>query len=210
MNCTTNTNKAQTRQLFTIHSRTLGGKPTECVNARDLYAFLEVGRDFSTWMKDRIKQYGFEKSLDFVTVESFAPQNGGAKKGRGGHNAVDYFISLDMAKELSMVERNDKGRQARRYFIDCEKLLREKLKQESKQSALPLQPQLEFADRYMVEVKEGRLGALMPVPEGWFLTNIESIPKLLTEQMFLEDRDLVAIGTACWNRLSKKALSRTS
>ena len=104
-------------QIIPINESVKFGGIVETVNARDLHAFLEVGKDFTTWIKDRIDQYGFIQGQDF-TVENFAPRNGGAN--RGGHNRRDYHISLDMAKELSMVERNAKGKQARQYFIECE------------------------------------------------------------------------------------------
>lgn len=84
----------------------------QAVNARDLHAFLEVGKDFSNWMKDRINQYEFTENQDFVCSPVLASE------GRGGHNRIDYHLSLDMAKELSMVERNEKGKQARQYFIE--------------------------------------------------------------------------------------------
>ncbi len=90
------------------------------VNARDLHSFLESKQDFSTWMKNRIDQYGFVENQDYQIL---APQNYGASW--GGNNKVDYALSIDMAKELSMVERSEKGKQARRYFIACEDKLKE-------------------------------------------------------------------------------------
>lgn len=95
----------------------IGEGSIQTVNARDLHSFLEVGKDFSTWIKGRIDQYDFIDGTDFVTYEA-APQNGGAGK-RGAR--IEYAITLDMAKELSMVERNEKGKQARQYFIECER-----------------------------------------------------------------------------------------
>lgn len=92
------------------------------VSARELHEFLEVGRDFSTWVKGRIDKYGFEEGIDF-TILNLAPQNGGTSW--GGSNKKDYAINIDMAKELCMVENNDKGRKARKYFIECEKKLKE-------------------------------------------------------------------------------------
>jgi len=89
------------------------------VSARELHAFLEVGRDFSNWIKDRIAQYGFVEDQDFKV---FA--NSGENL-RGGRPTKEYSITLDMAKELSMVERNERGKIARQYFIACEKKLRE-------------------------------------------------------------------------------------
>jgi len=74
---------------------------TVTVNARELHTFLGVGRDFNTWVKSRIEKYNFVEGADFTT-DVYSPDLG--SKGRGGHNIVDYHISIDMAKELSMVE----------------------------------------------------------------------------------------------------------
>jgi len=82
------------------------------VDAKELHEFLEVGRDFSTWIKQRIEKYKFSENDDFV-IEKSIPQNGGI--------VIVYHVSLDMAKELSMVENNEKGREARKYFIAMEK-----------------------------------------------------------------------------------------
>ena len=94
----------------------------QLVSGRELHEFLGVGRDFTTWIKGRISKYDFIENEDF-TIVSLIPQNGGAS--HGGQNKLDYIISIDMAKELSMVENNDKGKQARKYFIQCEKKLKE-------------------------------------------------------------------------------------
>lgn len=104
----------------------------QLVSGRELHEFLEVGKDFTTWIKGRISKYKFIENEDF-TVVSIAPQNRGANN-RGGQNKTDYIIITDMAKELSMVENNEKGRQARKYFIDCEKKLKEVA---NSQQALP-------------------------------------------------------------------------
>lgn len=103
--------------LIPIEARQIDGEAIQTVNARDLHGFLEVGKDFSTWIKNRIEQYEFAENRDFATFEA-APQNGGA--GNRGVR-VEYALSLSMAKELAMVERNDKGKQARQYFIECER-----------------------------------------------------------------------------------------
>lgn len=92
------------------------------VSARELHEFLEVGRDFTSWVKGRIEKYGFIENADY-TVINLTPQNGGASW--GGSNKVDYALTIDMSKELSMVENNERGHQARRYFIACESKLKE-------------------------------------------------------------------------------------
>ena len=109
-------------QIIPIGKSDFAGCPKQTVNARELHAFLENRDHFSTWIKDRISQYGFVENQDFVIA------SGNSEAIRGGHNRLDYFLSLDMAKELSMVERNAKGKQARQYFIDCEKRLSGSLK----------------------------------------------------------------------------------
>ena len=93
-----------------------------CVSARELHEGLEVKRDFTTWIKGRITKYNFEENTDF-TIMNLAHQNGGASW--GGSNKLDYIITVDMAKELCMVENNDLGRKFRKYFIACEKKLQE-------------------------------------------------------------------------------------
>ena len=67
-------------------------------------------------------EYGFEEGRDITRVSQKCPTLGGTQ------NVVDYAITIDMAKEISMIQRTDKGKQARQYFIKCEEKLREELK----------------------------------------------------------------------------------
>jgi phage anti-repressor protein len=108
----------ETSIIAVVDSSIDGGSTVQTVNARELHAFLEVGKRFSDWIKDRVEKYGFVENQDFTIIS----QNG--EKSEAGRPAIDYHISLDMAKELAMVERNEKGRVARKYFIECEKELR--------------------------------------------------------------------------------------
>ena len=89
------------------------------VNARELHQFLEVKSDFNNWIKNRISDYGFTENQDF---EVFVKNN---ENSQGGRPLKEYIISIDMAKELSMVERNEKGKLARLYFIEMEKKAKE-------------------------------------------------------------------------------------
>ena len=85
----------------------------QLVSARELYEFLEVKKDFTDWFKYRVAQYGFEENLDFTTILG---------KSTGGRPSKDFAIKIEMAKELSMVENSEKGKEARKYFIECEKI----------------------------------------------------------------------------------------
>jgi anti-repressor protein len=87
------------------------------VNARDLHGFLESKQDFSTWIKARIDKYDFVENQDYQVFHNFMENS------KGGRPLIEYALSIDMAKELSMVEGNEKGKEARRYFIACEKRL---------------------------------------------------------------------------------------
>lgn len=91
-----------------------GGK--QLVNARELHEFLGNKRQFADWIKQRINQYGFIENEDFSISQNCE---------KGGRPTIDYAITVEMAKELSMVENNDRGSQARKYFIQCEKVLKE-------------------------------------------------------------------------------------
>ena len=85
------------------------------VSARELHQFLENKRQFADWIKQRIDQYGFVENQDFEVIHNFV------KKPEGGRPTTEYALSINMAKELSMVENNENGRMARKYFIECEK-----------------------------------------------------------------------------------------
>jgi anti-repressor protein len=97
--------------LIPIQDRMIHGASLRTVNARDLHAFLGVGSEFRHWIKNRVEQFGFTQDVDFVAGK-FLP----------GSDQIDYHLTLDMAKELSMVERTAKGKEARQYFIECERV----------------------------------------------------------------------------------------
>lgn len=82
-----------------------------CVSGRDLHEFLEVGTPYHIWFP-RMLEYGFTEDVDFCT-EMF--------ESTGGRPGTDHVVKLDMAKELSMIQRTDKGKLARQYFIAVEK-----------------------------------------------------------------------------------------
>lgn len=115
-------------QILDVVEVDIGGSKQFAVDARSLHAFLEVGRDFTNWIKGRITKYGFTLDSDYVVVENLSSPILASSKSRQ-QKQIDYLLILDMAKELSMVENNEKGRQARRYFIRCEKLAFDAMKE---------------------------------------------------------------------------------
>lgn len=83
------------------------------VSARDLHEGLEVNTRFNDWFA-RMAEYGFESGKDFYSKMSKTSE-------QGGRPAMDYQISVDMAKQICMIQRSEKGRQYRQYFLDLEK-----------------------------------------------------------------------------------------
>lgn len=88
------------------------------VSARELHDFLEVGADFRHWFP-RMCEYGFEQGRDFNPVKFDRLQYEGNREVR--RTVDDAAITIDMAKELCMLQRNDKGKQARQYFLQLER-----------------------------------------------------------------------------------------
>lgn len=88
------------------------------IDARLLHDALENKRDYSDWIKQRIKRYKFIENIDFFKHHNFV-EVGNLKRPQ-----IDYYLTIDMAKELCMVENNEKGRCIRKYFIEVEKRYR--------------------------------------------------------------------------------------
>lgn len=111
-------------ELIKLNNTTIGEQEVNTVNARDLHEFLGVGTRYNDWFSRRVKDYDFLENIDYVRLtQKRVTQTSGGKEGAAVEQV--HYITLDMAKELSMVERNDRGKEARRYFIECEKKLRE-------------------------------------------------------------------------------------
>ena len=102
-----------TKELIQINRNEITG--VETVNARDLHEFLEVGKDFSNWVKARIKKYGFVENADYVKLAKIGELS------KTKQTSIEYHLTIEMSKELGMVENNSKGREIRQYFIAREK-----------------------------------------------------------------------------------------
>lgn len=106
-------------QLIPVQTGTIGNTTTLVVDARELHQYLELKWQFSNWIQLRIKQYEFTQDADYSIIKNLLK--------KGAKPSTEYTLTLDMAKELAMVERNEKGREARRYFIECEKKLHQQI-----------------------------------------------------------------------------------
>lgn len=97
---------------------------TMCVvSARDIHCGLELSTRFNDWMKRMIK-YGFEENIDYILVTQKRVTNNPKNPYT---NENDYILTINMAKELCMIQRNEKGRNARKYFILMEKFVKNKI-----------------------------------------------------------------------------------
>ena len=117
------------------------------VSGRELHEFLEVKTPYKDWFP-RMVEYGFTENVDFISLaQKCAKPNGGRPK-------TDHALTLDMAKEISMIQRTEKGKQARQYFIEVEKAYKEKYK-------LPQTPEEKLALTMQVTLRlDKRVGNL--------------------------------------------------
>lgn len=99
------------------------------VDGRELHAFLRIGTAYKDWFP-RMVEYGFIAGVDFCPKMS---------ESTGGRRAINHSITIDMAKEICMIQRNERGKQARLYFIECENRLKQAMQAPSYQIADPIE-----------------------------------------------------------------------
>ncbi|MFS0295177.1 antA/AntB antirepressor family protein [Corynebacterium striatum] len=116
----------------------------QAVTGRDLHAFLEVRDNYTDWMK-RMIAYGFSAGQDFSEISD--------KPKGAGRPRIDHIMSLDMAKEISMIQRTDKGKQARQYFIECERRVKSSVPAIPQTYAEALRAAADNAERAEVEAR---------------------------------------------------------
>ena len=115
----------------------------QLVSGRELHEFLEIRTKYKDWFR-RMVEYGFEEEIDFIRVAQKRATN---NLKNPVTTVIDHAISIDMAKEISMIQRTEKGKIARQYFINCEK----KLKAVKKLSPMEL---MELQFKVLKEQKE--------------------------------------------------------
>lgn len=166
------------QNLINIETKNISGELIQTVNARDLHAFLEITTRFNDWINRRIAEYSFEENIDYIIAENLSYSNLSSAKSRQ-RMMKDYYIAIDMAKELSMVERNEKGKQARQYFIECERRV--------------LQPQL-------------HIQTLLPTKKELALMVVRAEEE--KEQLLLENKSL-STENDCLKNLFKEGMTPT-
>jgi anti-repressor protein len=102
-------------QLIKIQTNLSG---EQLVSARELHAFLQNTDNVNTWFKRQAERAMLIENEDFTSVAILQPS---------GQKAIDYAISISAAKEIAMLNGGEKGKEARRYFLECEKLSKQRL-----------------------------------------------------------------------------------
>ncbi len=120
----------------------------QLVSAREVHEYLEVGTRFNDWVSRCIEKYDFEENSDYSKLSIVENHSTGASK------KIDYIVTLDMAKELAMISDTPKGKEARKYFIECEKKLKEtRLPQTYKEALIELVNAIELKEQAESQVK---------------------------------------------------------
>lgn len=136
------------RELIPIEQRESG---KQLVDARMLHGFLEAETRFNDWINRRISTFGFIEDEDYI-IHYSKMSNESTNNLRA---PIDYGLTLDMAKQLCMVENNEKGIEARRYFIECEKIAKSNVPRLGTRSEIL--KQLQIATSMAIEAEEQRL-----------------------------------------------------
>ncbi|MFH0181171.1 antA/AntB antirepressor family protein [Campylobacter coli] len=165
-------------QIQIYNDKTIGAE-INSANAREIFQFLNSEQEYANWIKNRISHYNFIENQDYIIELVYTK----------GRPRKEYYITLDMAKELCMVENNEKGRQARRYFIECEKRLKnleqEKMQKLAFRQSLGYKSQL----KQQKEKYENKIKALKYDLEN---KNELSFKRKLSQKELLELRKILA------------------
>jgi anti-repressor protein len=143
----------------------------QAVSGRALHQFLEVSTEYRHWFK-RMAEYGFTEGEDYTVISDRVD-----RQGRGTVERQDHALTLDMAKEVSMIQRNEKGRQARQYFIECERRAKE----------APALTEEEVVHRAL-QITHRKVRELEAQAE-------ENAPKVEYHDTFVADEDLIQFRT---------------
>ena len=170
-------------ELVPVYTTSTGEK---VVYGKDLHKKLEVKTDFSTWVKRRFNECDAEEKVDYDLLPKIEEQASGAK------HSIDYIIKLDTAKEMAMLERNNIGKQVRRYFIEVDKRYKENIMPKDFPSALRAYAD-EVERRQIAEQEKEKLQIELDYSKDWF--SIKRVAKMNDVDWKIFDwRNLKSVG----------------
>ncbi len=164
-----------------IENDAIHGRVQPLCDARDLHAFLGVRWAFTNWIKHLITKYGFVEGVDY---EVFAEKRKNPQE--GGRPTDEYHLTIDMAKQLAMVQNNERGRQARLYFIECERIAREKTELPTSEIPQLLPP----GTRLLLTIGTNGRHRVDHIPNGTFVVTIHQIAAILKDHGYIIARPL--------------------
>lgn len=147
-------------QLIKIETKTIGSEEINSINARELHTFLEVETRFNDWINRRIEEFDFINNIDYLKMSN---------SDYGGRNRIDYHLSVDMAKSVCIIERNDKGKQL--------------LKEIASKSVLTLNEMMNFAKNIDIDDAEMFIYAIMEEDTGNIKIGISKNPEQRLRQL---------------------------
>ena len=175
------------RELIEITPMQINGEEVNSVNARNIHEYLEVGTKFSDWIKRAIEKYDFVENEDYAVL----------KNGNGNNAFIEYIVTLDMAKELCMLENNPKGKETRKYFISIEKQSKRVLTT-SEQIVLLAQGHQETERRIVALEQTKRL-------ENWQEKSIQDAKNKKVYEIAKDDKEFASkIHRKVWSLFKKK------
>lgn len=165
-------------KMIEIKQNKINSENVNSVNAREIWKFLEVKTKFADWIQRTIEKFDFAENVDYIK----ASQKWEASK--TGQTQIEYIVTIDMAKELAMVENNPKGKEARKYFINAEKELQNikqtpppennfKLPQNYREALLELVDKVEAIDKLTNEVNHQNQLLMIQQPKVEFANRLE-------------------------------------
>lgn len=157
----------------------------QVVSARDLHEFLETQDHFTQWAR-RMFEYGFVQGVDYQAVHNFVSHENKV----GGTNKTDYALTLNCAKEISMIQRTEKGKQARQYFIECEKKLKNglyELPQTFSEALRLLADTKEREEKALLELKSANDKIIEDKPKVLFAESVTGSSNSILVRQFAKD-----------------------
>ena len=150
----------------------------QVVSARELHEFLNIETPFRKWI-DRMFEYGFVENQDYIRVD----------KNVRGNEAKEYALTLDCAKEISMIQRSEKGKQARQYFIECEKKLKNpyKLPKTYSEALIELAQKAQEQEKLALEIKEKEQQLEKAKPKITFADSVTGSSNSILVRHFAKD-----------------------